>query len=182
MVIAVADLDGTIVGCGGCRIPRYSALMSRRPRRGTMVYFTARCERLADLNGRAHGDCGNESTISFGPHSRSIRRESMVRSDRAIFHLYTHGPSSSLQRLRIPGSEERSKERGIVFPFRKCGIIVEAARSLPDSESARRRGSWTTMVTAGGNTGFEVATQYPRGQVLDQGVRCRISSSKKSTN
>jgi len=138
MVIALADLDGTIIGCGGCRI-----LLCQHRCGGVQSaqhgVFQQRHSNDADLNGVPMGTAVTSRTIRL-ERSRSIRRGSMVRTPGPFFNLYTMDLANPCTQGFQSGAAKFEQERNR-FLSRECGFISKRCSGRRFGGERRWRGS-----------------------------------------
>jgi len=168
MVIAVADLDGTIVGLRRMQDSTVFSIDVAASKARNMVYFNSAVRTAADLNGVPMGTAVTSRTISFG--AQPLYPPGIDGSSAGpFFNLYTLDQANPCTQ-GFQGGAANSNKSGIVFFPGSAGLFRSGAlvAGLGVSGDGVDQDDY---VTSGGTTGFEAPTNIRADQVLDQGVR-----------
>jgi uncharacterized protein GlcG (DUF336 family) len=166
MAIAVADLDGTIIGM--YRMPdatMFSADVAASKARN-VVYFSSPARTAADLTNVPMGTAVTNRTISFG--AQPLYPPGIDRSGAGpFFNLYQQDTANPCtQGFQPPGPNQS----GIVFfpgavPLYRNGVLVGGLGISGDGVDQ------DDFVASGGSAGFEAPDAIRADQVIVQGVR-----------
>lgn len=170
MVIAVADLDGTIIGLRRMDDATVFSIDVAATKARNMVYFNSGARSAADLNGVPLGTAVTNRTISFGsqPLFPPGIDDSTV-SPGPFFNLYlsdTANPCSQGLGSGLPGGNNS----GIVFfpgsaGLYKNGVLVGGLGVSGDGVDQ------DDFVTSAGTVGFEAPDAMRADQILIENVR-----------
>ncbi len=168
MVIAVADLDGTIIGLRRMQDSTVFSIDVAATKARNMVYFNSAARTAADLNGVPMGTAVTNRTISFGAqplYPPGIDGSSVG----PFFNLYTMDLANPCTQGFQSGAANSNKSGIVFFPgsaglFRN-GMLVGGLGVSGDGVDQ------DDYVTSGGTAGFEAPTNIRADQIMDQGVR-----------
>ncbi|HTF26176.1 MAG TPA: heme-binding protein [Candidatus Limnocylindria bacterium] len=168
MVIAVADLDGTIIGLRRMQDATVFSIDVAASKARNMVYFNSASRTAADLNGVPMGTAVTNRTIGFG--AQPLYPPGIDGSNAGpFFNLYTMDLANPCTQGFQSGAANSNKSGVIFFPgsaglFRKGAL----AGGLGVSGDGVDQDDY---VTSGGTKGFEAPTNIRADQIMDQGVR-----------
>ena len=168
MVIAVADLDGTIIGLRRMQDATVFSIDVAASKARNMVYFNSASRTAADLNGVPTGTAVTSRTIGFG--AQPLYPPGIDGSNAGpFFNLYTMDLANPCTQGFQSGAANSNKSGVIFFPgssglFRKGAL----AGGLGVSGDGVDQDDY---VTSGGTKGFEAPTNIRADQIMDQGVR-----------
>jgi len=168
MVIAVADLDGTIIGLRRMQDSTVFSIDVAATKARNMVYFNGTIRTAADLNGVPMGTAVTNRTISFG--AQPLYPPGIDGSNAGpFFNLYTMDLASPCTQGFQSGAANSNKS-GIVFFPGSAGLFRNGrlAGGLGVSGDGVDQDDY---VTNGGTKGFEAPTNARADQIMDQGVR-----------
>jgi uncharacterized protein GlcG (DUF336 family) len=168
MVIAVADLDGTIIGLRRMPDATVFSIDVAASKARNMVYFNSAARMAADLNGVPMGTAVTNRTISFG--AQPLYPPGIDGSNAGpFFSLYTMDLASPCTQGFQSGAANANKS-GIVFFPGSAGLFRNGALlgGLGVSGDGVDQDDY---VTNGGTKGFEAPTNIRADQFMDQGVR-----------
>ena len=168
MVIAVADLDGTIIGLRRMQDSTVFSIDVAATKARNMVYFNGTMRTAADLNGVPMGTAVTNRTISFG--AQPLYPPGIDGSNAGpFFNLYTMDLASPCTQGFQSGAANSTKS-GIVFFPGSAGLFRNGrlAGGLGVSGDGVDQDDY---VTNGGTQGFEAPTNARADQIMDQGVR-----------
>jgi len=168
MVIAVADLDGTIIGLRRMQDSTVFSIDVAASKARNMVYFNSANRTAADLNGVPMGTAVTSRTISFG--AQPLYPPGIDGSSAGpFFNLYTMDLTNPCTQ-GFQGGAANSNKSGIVFFPGSAGLFRNGA--LVGGLGVSGDGvDQDDYVTSGGTKGFEAPTNIRADQILDQGVR-----------
>ena len=168
MVIAVADLDGTIIGLRRMQDSTVFSIDVAATKARNMVYFNGAARTAADLNGVPMGTAVTNRTISFG--AQPLYPPGIDGSTAGpFFNLYTMDVSNPCTQGFQSGAANSNKS-GIVFFPGSAGLFRNGA--LVGGLGVSGDGvDQDDYVTSGGTAGFEAPTNIRADQIMDQGVR-----------
>jgi uncharacterized protein GlcG (DUF336 family) len=168
MVIAVADLDGTIIGLRRMQDSTVFSIDVAATKARNMVYFNSAARTTADLSGVPMGTAVTNRTISFG--AQPLYPPGIDGSSAGpFFTLYTMDLASPCTQGFQTGAANANKS-GIVFFPGSAGLYRNG--SLVGGLGVSGDGvDQDDYVTSGGTKGFEAPASIRADQVLDQGVR-----------
>ena len=171
MVIAVSDLDGTLIGLYRMPDSTIFSIDVAATKARNVIYFSGATRQAADLNDVPIGTAVTNRTIGFGaqPFFPSGIDDT---SPGPFFNLYTMDVAQPCsQGLQVPSSAwPLQNQSGIVFfpgsePLYKNGVLVGGLGVSGDGVDQ------DDFVTAGGAAGFEPATSIRADQIVIDGVR-----------
>jgi uncharacterized protein GlcG (DUF336 family) len=168
MVIAVADLDGTIIGLRRMQDSTVFSIDVAATKARNMVYFNSAVRTAADLNGVPMGTAVTNRTISFG--AQPLYPPGIDGSNAGpFFNLYTMDVANPCAQ-GFQGGAANANKSGIVFFPGSAGLFRSGA--LVGGLGVSGDGvDQDDYVTNGGTKGFEAPTNIRADQILDQGVR-----------
>ena len=168
MVIAVADLDGTIIGLRRMQDSTVFSIDVAASKARNMVYFNSAVRAAADLNGVPMGTAVTNRTISFGAQPLYPPGIDGLSAG-PFFNLYTMDLASPCTQGFQSGAANSNKS-GIVFFPGSAGLFRNGA--LVGGLGVSGDGvDQDDYVTSGGTKGFEAPTSIRADQIMDQGVR-----------
>ena len=168
MVIAVADLDGTIIGLRRMQDSTVFSIDVAATKARNMVYFNSAVRTAADLNGVPLGTAVTNRTISFG--AQPLYPPGIDGSNAGpFFNLYTMDLANPCTQGFQSGAANSNKSGIVFFPgsaglFRN-GVLVGGLGVSGDGVDQ------DDYVTNGGTAGFEAPANIRADQIMDQGVR-----------
>jgi uncharacterized protein GlcG (DUF336 family) len=168
MVIAVADLDGTIIGLRRMQDSTVFSIDVAASKARNMVYFNSSVRTAADLNGVPIGTAVTNRTISFG--AQPLYPPGIDGSNAGpFFNLYTMDLANPCTQGFQPGAANSNKSGIVFFPgsagLYRNGMLVGGLGVSGDGVDQ------DDYVTNGGTAGFEAPANIRADQILDQGVR-----------
>jgi uncharacterized protein GlcG (DUF336 family) len=168
MVIAVADLDGTIIGLRRMQDATVFSIDVAASKARNMVYFNSVSRTAADLNGVPMGTAVTNRTISFG--AQPLYPPGIDGSSAGpFFNLYTMDLANPCTQGFQSGAANSNKSGIVFFPgsvgLYRSGTLVGGLGVSGDGVDQ------DDYVTSGGTKGFEAPTNIRADQVMDQGVR-----------
>src|SRR5713101_299275 len=168
MVIAVADLDGTIIGLRRMQDSTVFSIDVAASKARNMVYFNSAVRTAADLNGVPLGTAVTNRTISFG--AQPLYPPGIDGSSAGpFFNLYTMDLANPCTQ-GFQGGAANSNKSGIVFFPGSAGLFRNGA--LVGGLGVSGDGvDQDDYVTSGGTKGFEAPANIRADQIMDQGVR-----------
>ena len=168
MVIAVADLDGTMIGLRRMSDSTIFSIDVAASKARNMVYFNSAARTAADLNGVPMGTALTNRTISFG--AQPLYPPGIDGSNVGpFFSLYTMDLANPCTQGFQSGAANANKS-GIVFFPGSAGLFRNGA--LVGGLGVSGDGvDQDDYVTNGGGAGFEAPTNIRADQIMVQGVR-----------
>ena len=168
MVIAVADLDGTIIGLRRMQDATVFSIDVAASKARNMVYFNSASRTAADLNGVPMGTAVTNRTIGFG--AQPLYPPGIDSSNAGpFFNLYTMDLANPCTQGFQSGPSNSNKS-GIVFFPGSAGLFQNGA--LAGGLGVSGDGvDQDDYVTSGGTKGFEAPTNIRADQIMDEGVR-----------
>jgi uncharacterized protein GlcG (DUF336 family) len=168
MVIAVADLDGTIIGLRRMPDSTVFSIDVAATKARNMVYFNSAARTAADLNGVPMGTAVTNRTISFG--AQPLYPPGIDGSNAGpFFNLYTMDVANPCTQ-GFQGGAANANKSGIVFFPGSAGLFRTGA--LVGGLGVSGDGvDQDDYVTNGGTKGFEAPSSIRADQIMDQGVR-----------
>jgi len=168
MVIAVADLDGTIIGLRRMQDATVFSIDVAASKARNMVYFNSASRTAADLNGVPMGTAVTNRTIGFG--AQPLYPPGIDNSNAGpFFNLYTMDLANPCTQGFQSGPSNSNKS-GIVFFPGSAGLFRNGA--LAGGLGVSGDGvDQDDYVTSGGTKGFEAPTNIRADQIMDEGVR-----------
>jgi uncharacterized protein GlcG (DUF336 family) len=168
MVIAVADLDGMIIGLRRMQDSTVFSIDVAASKARNMVYFNSASRMAADLNGVPMGTAVTNRTISFG--AQPLYPPGIDGSNPGpFFNLYTMDLANPCTQGFQSGAPNSNKS-GIVFFPGSAGLFRNGA--LVGGLGVSGDGvDQDDYVTSGGTKGFEAPANIRADQIMDQGVR-----------
>ena len=168
MVIAVADLDGMIIGLRRMQDATVFSIDVAASKARNMVYFNSASRTAADLNGVPMGAAVTNRTIGFG--AQPLYPPGIDSSNAGpFFNLYTMDLANPCTQGFQSGPSNSNKS-GIVFFPGSAGLFRNGA--LAGGLGVSGDGvDQDDYVTSGGTKGFEAPTNIRADQIMDEGVR-----------
>jgi len=168
MVIAVADLDGTIIGLRRMTDSTVFSIDVAATKARNMVYFNSASRTSADLSGVPAGTAVTNRTIGFG--AQPLYPPGIDGSNSGpFFNLYTMDLANPCTQGFQSGAANANKSGIVFFPgstgLYRNGTLVGGLGVSGDGVDQ------DDYVTNGGAAGFEAPTNIRADQVMDQGVR-----------
>jgi len=168
MVIAVADLDGTVIGLRRMPDSTVFSIDVAVTKARNMVYFNSASRTSADLNGVPMGTAVTNRTISFG--AQPLYPPGIDGSSAGpFFNLYTMDLANPCTQGFQAGAANSNKSGIVFFPgsagLYRNGTLVGGLGVSGDGVDQ------DDYVTNGGTAGFEAPTAIRADQVMVQGVR-----------
>src|SRR5215467_9440874 len=168
MVIAVADLDGTVIGLRRMADSTVFSIDVAVTKARNMVYFNSSARTAADLNGVPTNTAVTNRTIGFG--AQPLYPPGIDGSSAGpFFNLYTMDLANPCTQGFQAGAANSSKS-GIVFFPGSSGLYRDGtlAGGLGVSGDGVDEDDY---VTNGGAAGFEAPANIRADQIMDEGVR-----------
>jgi uncharacterized protein GlcG (DUF336 family) len=170
MVIAVSDLDGTLIGLYRMTDSTIFSIDVAATKARNVIYFSGMTRQPADLNQVPMGTAVTNRTIGFGAQPFF---PSGIDGTAAgpFFNLYTMDTANPCtQGLQVPSAWPKVNQSGIVFfpgsePLYKNGMLVGGLGVSGDGVDQ------DDYVTAGGAAGFEADPSIRADQIIIDGVR-----------
>ena len=168
MAIAVADLDGTIIGLRRMPDSTVFSIDVAVTKARNMVYFNSSSRTSADLSGVPMGTAVTNRTIGFG--AQPLYPPGIDGSNAGpFFNLYTMDLANPCTQGFQAGAANSNKSGIVFFPgsagLYRNGTLVGGLGVSGDEVDQ------DDYVTNGGTAGFEAPTAIRSDQVMDQGVR-----------
>jgi len=168
MVIAVADLDGTMIGLRRMQDATVFSIDVAASKARNMMYFNGASRTPADLNGVPAGTAVTNRTISFG--AQPLYPPGIDGSSAGpFFNLYTMDLANPCTQGFQSGSANANKSGIVFFPgsagLFRSGALVGGLGVSGDGVDQ------DDYVTNGGTAGFEAPTNIRADQIMVQGVR-----------
>jgi uncharacterized protein GlcG (DUF336 family) len=168
MVIAVADLDGTIIGLRRMQDSTVFSIDVAATKARNMVYFNSAARTATDLNGVPMGTAVTNRTISFG--AQPLYPPGIDGSSAGpFFNLYTMDLANPCTQGFQSGAANANKSGIVFFPgsagLYRSGALVGGLGVSGDGVDQ------DDYVTNGGTAGFEAPANIRADQIMDQGVR-----------
>jgi uncharacterized protein GlcG (DUF336 family) len=168
MVIAVADLDGTIIGLRRMQDSTVFSIDVAATKARNMVYFNSAVRTVADLNGVPVGTAVTNRTISFG--AQPLYPPGIDGSNAGpFFNLYTMDLANPCTQGFQAGAANANKSGIVFFPgsagLYRNGVLAGGLGVSGDGVDQ------DDYVTNGGTAGFEAPANIRADQIMDQGVR-----------
>jgi len=170
MVIAVADLDGKIIGLRRMDDATVFSIDVAASKARNMVYFNSGARSAADLNGVPMGTAVTNRTVSFGsqPLFPPGIDDSTI-SPGPFFDLYLNDTAFPCSQGLGSGLPSGNNSGIVFFPgsagLYKNGVLVGGLGVSGDGVDQ------DDFVTSAGTKGFEAADAMRADQVLIEGVR-----------
>jgi uncharacterized protein GlcG (DUF336 family) len=168
MVIAVADLDGTIIGLRRMQDSTVFSIDVAATKARNMVYFNGAIRTVADLTGVPMGTAATNRTIGFG--AQPLYPPGIDGSNAGpFFNLYATDLANPCTQGFQTGAANSNKSGIVFFPgsaglFRNGGLVGGLGVSGDGVDQ-------DDFVTNGGTKGFEAPANIRADQIMDQGVR-----------
>jgi uncharacterized protein GlcG (DUF336 family) len=168
MVIAVADLDGTIIGLRRMTDATVFSVDVAASKARNMTYFNSSARLAADLNQVPMGTAVTNRTISFG--AQPLFPPGINGSAAGpFFNLYSMDTANPCTQGFQTGAANANKSGIVFFPgsaglFRN-GVLVGGLGVSGDGVSQ------DDYVTSGGTAGFEAPLAIRADQIFIEGVR-----------
>ncbi|MGA8143609.1 MAG: heme-binding protein [Candidatus Acidiferrales bacterium] len=171
MVIAVSDLDGTLIGLYRMTDSTVFSIDVAATKARNVIYFSGATRQTADLNDVPVGTAVTNRTIGFG--AQPFFPSGIDGSPPGpFFNLYTMDVAHPCtQGLQAPSSAwPMANQSGVVFfpgaePLYKNGVLVGGLGVSGDGVDQ------DDFVTAGGAVGFEPVASIRADQIVINGVR-----------
>jgi len=168
MVIAVADLDGTIIGLRRMQDSTVFSIDVAATKARNMVYFNSATRTTADLNGVPMGTAVTNRTISFG--AQPLYPPGIDGSGPGpFFNLYTMDLANPCTQGFQTGAANANKSGIVFFPgsagLYRNGTLVGGLGVSGDGVDQ------DDYVTNAGTAGFEAPAAIRADQIMDQGAR-----------
>ncbi|HEY6266263.1 MAG TPA: heme-binding protein [Candidatus Acidoferrum sp.] len=168
MVIAVADLDGTIIGLRRMQDSTVFSIDVAASKARNMVYFNSSVRTAADLSGVPMGTAVTSRTISFG--AQPFYPPGIDGSNSGpFFNLYTMDLTNPCTQGFQSGAANSNKSGIVFFPgsagLYRNGMLLGGLGVSGDGVDQ------DDYVTNGGTAGFEAPANIRADQIMDQGVR-----------
>jgi len=166
MAIAVADLDGTIIGLYRMADGTVFSIDVAASKARNMVYFNSAAQSAADLTGVPMGTAVTSRTIGYGAQP-FFPPGINGSSPGPFFNLYLQDVANPCtQGFQVAGPNQS----GVVFfpgsvPLYRNGVLVGGLGISGDGVDQ------DDFVAAGGSAGFEAPTAIRADQIVLQGVR-----------
>lgn len=168
MVIAVADLDGTIIGLRRMSDATVFSIDVAVSKARNMVYFNSASRTAADLNQVPMGTAVTNRTIGFGAQP-FFPPGIDGSSPGPFFNLYQMDVANPCTQGFQSGAPNNNKSGIVFFPgsvgLYRNGVLAGGLGVSGDGVDQ------DDYVTAGGAVGFEAPTQIRADQILIDGVR-----------
>jgi uncharacterized protein GlcG (DUF336 family) len=168
MVIAVSDLDGTIIGLRRMTDSTVFSVDVAVTKARNMVYFNSASRTAADLNQVPAGTAVTNRTIGFG--AQPLFPPGVNGSTAGpFFNLYAHDVANPCSQGFQAGLPNSNKSGIIFFPgsvgLYRNGVLVGGLGVSGDGVDQ------DDYVAAGGAVGFEAPTQIRADQIVVDSVR-----------
>jgi uncharacterized protein GlcG (DUF336 family) len=168
MAIAVADLDGTVIGLRRMPDSTVFSVDVAVTKARNMVYFNSASRTAADLNGVPMGTAVTNRTIGFG--AQPLYPPGIDGSNVGpFFNLYAMDLANPCTQGFQAGAANSNKSGIVFFPgsagLYRNGTLIGGLGVSGDGVDE------DDYVTNGGTAGFEAPTTIRADQVTDQGVR-----------
>ena len=171
MVIAVSDLDGTLIGLYRMTDSTIFSIDVAATKARNVIYFSGSTRQAADLNQVPMGTAVTNRTIGFG--AQPFFPSGIDGTPPGpFFNLYTMDVAAPCsQGLQVPSAAwPKVNQSGIVFfpgsePLYKNGVLVGGLGVSGDGVDQ------DDYVTAGGAAGFEADPSIRADQIVIDGVR-----------
>ena len=166
MAIAVADLDGTIIGLYRMADSTVFSIDVAASKARNMVYFSGAARTAADLTGVPAGTAVTNRTIGYGAQP-FFPPGIDGSSPGPFFNLYLHDVANPCtQGFQVAGPNQS----GVVFfpgsvPLYRNGVLVGGLGVSGDGVDQ------DDFVAAGGSAGFEAPAAIRADQIVLRGVR-----------
>lgn len=168
MVIAVADLDGTIIGLRRMSDATVFSIDVAVSKARNMVYFNSASRTAADLLGVPLGTAVTNRTISFG--AQPLYPPGIDGSNAGpFFNVFLQDLANPCTQGMQAGPANVLKSGIVFFPgsagLYRNGVLVGGLGVSGDGVDQ------DDYVTSGGTQGFEAPANIRADQIIDQGVR-----------
>ena len=171
MMIAVSDLDGTLIGLFRMRDATIFSIDVAATKARNVIYFSGSARQSADLNDVPIGTAVTNRTIGFG--AQPFFPSGIDGTPPGpFFNLYTMDVAHACtQGFQVPSAAwPMANQSGIVFfpgsePLYKNGVLAGGLGVSGDGVDQ------DDFVTAGGAAGFEPAASIRADQIVINGVR-----------
>src|SRR6202522_2964860 len=171
MVIAVSDLDGTLIGLYRMTDSTIFSIDVAATKARNVIYFSGSTRQAADLNQVPMGTAVTNRTIGFG--AQPFFPSGIDGTPPGpFFNLYTMDVAAPCsQGFQVPSAAwPKVNQSGIVFfpgsePLYKNGVLVGGLGVSGDGVDQ------DDFVTAGGAAGFEADPSIRADQIVIEGVR-----------
>ncbi len=168
MVIAVADLDGTLIGLRRMSDATVFSVDVAASKARNMVYFNSSARAASDLPGVPMGTAVTNRTISFG--AMPLYPPGIDGSGPGpFFNLYLQDLANPCTQGAQAGPPNSNKSGIVFFPgsagLYRNGVLVGGLGVSGDGVDE------DDFVTNGGTKGFEAPANIRADQIIDQNVR-----------
>jgi uncharacterized protein GlcG (DUF336 family) len=168
MVIAVADLDGTVIGLRRMADSTVFSIDVAVTKARNMVDFNSASRTSADLNGVPMGTAVTNRTIGFG--AQPLYPPGIDGSSAGpFFNLFTMDLANPCTQGFQAGATNPNKSGIVFFPgstgLYRNGTLVGGLGVSGDGVDE------DDFVTNGGASGFQAPNTIRADQIMDQGVR-----------
>jgi uncharacterized protein GlcG (DUF336 family) len=168
MVIAVADLDGTLIGLRRMPDATVFSIDVAASKARNMVYFNSANRTTSDLPGVPMGTAVTNRTISFG--AQPLFPPGINGApDGPFYNLYLQDVANPCTQGNQTGPPNVNKSGVVFFPgsvgLFKNGVLVGGLGISGDGVDQ------DDFVTSGGSAGFEAPTAIRADQIFINGVR-----------
>jgi len=168
MVVAVADLDGTIIGLRRMPDSTFFSIDVAVTKARNMVYFNSNSRTAVELNGVPLGTAVTNRTIGFGAHPLYPPGIDGTSAG-PFFGLYAMDVANPCTQGSQTGATNANKSGIVFFPgsagLYRNGTLLGGLGVSGDGVDE------DDYVTNGGTFGFEAPTSIRADQITDQGVR-----------
>jgi uncharacterized protein GlcG (DUF336 family) len=172
MVIAVADLDGTLIGLRRMQDSTVFSIDVAASKARNMTYFNSSARTAADLPGVPMGTAVTNRTISFGAmplYPPGIGGNGPPYNPGPFFNLFLFDTANPCTQGMQVGPQNVMKSGVVFFPgsagLYRSGVLVGGLGVSGDGVDQ------DDYVSNGGTLGFEAPLAIRADQVIDQGVR-----------
>jgi uncharacterized protein GlcG (DUF336 family) len=172
MVIAVADLDGTLIGLRRMKDATVFSIDVAASKARNMTYFNSSARTAADLPGVPAGTAVTNRTISFGAmplYPPGIGGNPPPGNPGPFYNLFLQDTANPCTQGAQTGAPNVLKSGIVFFPgsagLYRNGVLIGGLGVSGDGVDQ------DDYVTNGGTLGFEAPLAIRADQIFDQGVR-----------